>query len=106
MSKSQTAVAVAMIGISMVLLPWRGALADAPTAPASTSQATTQQAAKSMYQNQLICNKTRATGSLVAKKTCTTQARIDAERKAGQRMLHNQRRTGGGAGGTAVLSDW
>ena len=102
MSECRRAVAIAMIAVAMALLPWRAALAGEPTTTVSTAQ----MAAKSGYQRQLVCNKTRSPGSLVPKKTCTTRAQIDAERKAGQRLLHNPRRTGSGAGGTIAIGAW
>ena len=69
-------------------------------------QQQTQEAAKYAYENKLICTKRQTTGSLLSKKTCKTQAQIDQERKDAQTLLHNQRRTGAGAAGTAVISDF
>lgn len=92
---------VAIIGI---LLSASAALAEEGSA--APVQAQTEAAAKSEYQNRMICTKRTATGSLISKKTCRTQAQIDAERKDAQRLLHNQRRTGAGSKGTAVISDF
>jgi hypothetical protein len=80
--------------------------AAAPTQSPTPAQVQTQAAAKSEYENRLICKKRTATGSLLSKKTCKTQAQLDAERKDAQRLLNNQRRTGAGSRGTAVISDF
>ncbi len=102
---------VAALAIFGVVGAWTCARADVtaapiepPPAPAYTAQS--QVAAKSEYENRLICKRTSSTGSLLSKKTCKTQAQIDAERREGQRLLQNQRRTGSGSRGTAVLSDF
>jgi hypothetical protein len=103
-------VAAFAIIFGVVGAPWTRAVAEVTAAPPAQSQAPvqsqTKSAAKSQYQNQRVCTKTTATGTLISKKTCKTQAQIDAERKDALRMLHDQRRTGGGAAGTAVISDF
>ncbi len=49
--------------------------------------------------DKVICHKERRTGTYLAKKVCRTQARMDAEREAGQNTLDNlSRRTFSGPG--------
>ncbi len=99
-----TVAALAII-FGVVASPWTRAVAEVTAAP-PPAQSQTKSAAKSQYQSQPVCTKTTATGTLISKKTCKTQAQIDAERKDALRMLHDQRRTGGGSAGTAVISDF
>ena len=98
------AATLATIAVLLGTGPAISACAEEPTQQPALAQ--TQAAAKSDYENRKICKKTTATGSLLSKKTCKTQAQLDAERKDAQRLLQNQRRTGAGSKGTAVISDF
>lgn len=103
-----TAMLVAMLGL-VGAWSWTVRAEEAPSPQAQSHAPVLSQthvAAKSEYENRLICKKTTPTGSLLSKKTCKTQAQFDAERKDAQRMLHNQRRAGSGSRGTAVISDF
>ena len=79
-----------------------GVLASDERPPDATASPQSRAAAKSAYENQLICKMKTVVGSYIPKRTCRTQAQLDAERERAQRALRDVQAPHPVSGGEAV----